>query len=154
MFVGNNSSTIVKSFSIDQDHYRGRFTKERYDSNLPPLVLLSFVDNKQTNPLKITIGELNFDGLITTSYSVLPFGLAALVRINIDRELYNNYKEYDLSYLVSLAFEQSVKASVVSQQKIDYLTNKNLYDEINLSLLNYNREKSYYPVKLETLKQI
>jgi len=43
---------------------------------------------------------------------------------------------------------------VVSQQKIDYLTNKNLYDEINLSLLNYNREKSYYPVKLETLKQI
>lgn len=152
IFVGNNNSTIVKSFSIDQNHYSSRFSKDRYDSNLPPLVILSFVDSKQPNSLNIRIGELNFDGLITTGYSVFPFRLAALVRINIDQETYNNYKEYDLSYLVSLAFEHSVRASIVGQQKIDFLSNKKLYEEINLGILNYYREKSRYPVKLEILK--
>lgn len=150
--VARNSSSLVQSFSVDQGYYRERFSKNENSVKTPPVLFFTFVDERQKNPLNITIGGLNLDGLLTSSYDVLPFGLAASVRLHIDPQIYEKYKEHDLSYLASLTFEQTVKSAIVGQQKIDYLTGKSLYEDVGRSISDYYRVKSYYPVKMETLK--
>jgi hypothetical protein len=156
LFVfARNNSVNVEAISVDQGYFREIWgMNNKMDGvKIPPFVFLTLVDEKQENPLKITIGNLNFDGFISTTYDLSFLGLASFVRLNIDRDMFGQYKESNPGYLVSLAFERSVVLSTFEGQVgVDYLKSREINEEIGSNLVSFYEKNSFDPIKVEMVK--
>lgn len=153
MVIGRDNSSLIDSYKIDQDYYRENWSNDRLNHKFPVFVFLTFVDQKQEFPLKLIIGDTNFDGFVSYSQNSSLFGLLSFVRLNINKEYYNKNTEYDLSYLISLAFEQSATLSVVDRKGMrDYFISKELYEKIGLNISNYYKLNSSLPITVDLSK--